>query len=304
MTTQRLFGVGRMTTTRPLPVLVIGNRNASGARDVRSGAVASAIRAAGGRVETVCTGSSDELAEVWPRDPERRVVLVGGDGSVHAAANMPGPRPEVALIPAGGANNIATSLGIPSSVVAAAEIALRGVGRPIDLIRASTPVGEYMATEGLSIGYLARARRRYRAPNSSHPVVALRAGAEALASHRPMEVSLEIDGRAERRSVTQLFVANLPLYGPRLRVAPHADPDDGLLDLVTLGARGRAGVVRMMRDLRNGRHRPALDEVQRAGRVRISTNGASPIFADSTDLGFGPVELRAEPRALRIVVPA
>ncbi len=285
-------------------LLVIGNRNASGARPGLIDDVASMIRQAGGRAATACTGSPDEFAEIWPRDPERRVVLVGGDGTVHAAANIPRPHPEMALIPVGGANNVASSLGIPLSPAEAVRVAVGGRARPLDLIVASTPTREYVAVEGVSVGYLARARERFRACNSAHPAAAVMAGLGALATHRATRLELELDGESEILRVSQMFVANLPWYGPRLRVAPHADPDDGLLDVVTLGPRGRVGVVRMMRDLRQGRLRPPLDRARRSARVRITTDGASPVIADSTNLGTGPVELWSLPRALQMVVPS
>jgi diacylglycerol kinase family enzyme len=34
--------------------------------------------------------------------------------------------------------------------------------------------------------------------------------------------------------LTQFLVVNMPLFGPGLRVAPSADPSDGLLDVVAL----------------------------------------------------------------------
>ena len=304
MGTQRISRTRVAGRTRTPHLLVVGNRNASGARPGLLDDVASAIRQQGGRADTACTASLDELAEVWPRDPERRVVVIGGDGTVHAAAAIPGPHPELALIPAGGANNVASSLGIPVSPAEAIRVAMTGRPRPLDLIVASTPTREHVAVEGVSIGYLARARERYRAANSAHPLTAAWAGLGALATHRPICVRLELDGEAEILRASQVFVANLARYGPSLRVAPHADADDGLLDVVTLGPRGRLGVVRMMRDLQRGRLHEPLDRVRRAAHVRISTGGASPVVADSTNLGRGPVELWSLPRALQMVVPS
>ena len=56
-------------------------------------------------------------------------MLLGGDGSLHAAANVPGPKPELAIIPAGGANNVARSLGVPVDLAAAARLAVAGDAR-------------------------------------------------------------------------------------------------------------------------------------------------------------------------------
>jgi hypothetical protein len=41
----------------------------------------------------------------------------------------------------------------------------------------------------------------------------------------------------------------------------------------------------------------------RASQVRLDPEGASPVIADSTDLGSGPVELTVVPGALQVVAP-
>ena len=81
-------------------LLLVANGNASGL-DRRPELVADSVRmlrSAGARVESVVTSSLDEL-ELALASAERRVVLLGGDGSLHAAANAPGPKPELALHP-------------------------------------------------------------------------------------------------------------------------------------------------------------------------------------------------------------
>lgn len=75
----------------------------------------------------------DELAEIRRPAAGRRVVLIGGDGTLHDAVNLPGPAPEVALIPAGRANDVARSLGIPLATADAARLACAGLASPIDL---------------------------------------------------------------------------------------------------------------------------------------------------------------------------
>src|SRR5918992_665041 len=111
-------------------LLLVANANSSGlaARpELIDGALA-LLRLSGGRPELRKTRSLDELAAAVA--DERRVVLMGGDGSLHAAANLPGPKPELALIPAGKANNVARSLGIPTDIEAAARLAVTGAARP------------------------------------------------------------------------------------------------------------------------------------------------------------------------------
>ena len=97
----RLPSAAQRRIRSPSPhLLLVANGNASGL-DRRPELVddsARLLRSAGARVESVVTASLDEL-ELALASAERRVVLLGGDGSLHAAANAPGPKPELALIP-------------------------------------------------------------------------------------------------------------------------------------------------------------------------------------------------------------
>jgi diacylglycerol kinase (ATP) len=284
-------------------VLVV-NANASGVR--RNPGIVSqaafALRAAGGQVELRVTESAAELAAV-AADPDRRLVLLGGDGTMHALANLPAAQAEAALLPVGGANNIATSLGIPTDLYAAAELAVNGRARAIDAIEARSATRTVVVVEGISVGFHALARARYSAVNSTDVRAAVGAGFSAIRAFHPVPVALELDGEAELSPLGQLFAANLPLYGPRLAVAPDADPADGLIDVVRIATRGRLDTIAALASLRRG-HDPKGIVRRRARRIRIVTGGRSPVIADTLDLGTGPVDLTIRPAALRIVAPA
>jgi diacylglycerol kinase (ATP) len=186
----------------------------------------------------------------------------------------------------------------------AAELAVNGRARPLDVIVATSGDRRYVAVEGISVGFLALARAGYHGRNSADLVAGIRAGASALRSFDPLCVSVEAE-EAERMRVGQLFVANLPLYSYGLRVAPLADPADGLLDLTAIDARNRFSLLLALARLRK---RPEQScpgyRCWRERRVRIATSRRSPIIADSTDLGVGPVDLVVEPAALSVVAPA
>ena len=295
----------RLRSTSP-QLLLVANANASGlaGNSERVAAAAAALRRHGGRVETRLTATLEELAGVVTEE-SRRLVVLGGDGSVHAAANIAGGDTELALLPAGKANNLAHGLGVPVDLDAAARLAVAGEARRIDLIAARSGEHQTLAVEGVSVGYHAIARSQYRAANSADLAAGTRAALGALASFRPFPLVIESDGRAEIMTVGQLFAANFPLYGPGLRVAPGADPTDGLLDLVAIDAPGRASLLATLARLRRGTHigRPGVRH-WRAARVRIATRGRSPVIADTTNLGDGAVELTLVPSALSLVAPA
>jgi diacylglycerol kinase family enzyme len=258
----------------------------------------------GVRVETRLTESTAELAAAWSSFADRRVVLLGGDGTLHAAANLPPGPPEVAILPAGRANNVARALGIPIDLKAAAELAADGRPRRLDLIAAKGAGLSYRAVEGVSVGLHAVARASYRAPNSADLLAAVRSGLQATRGFDGVTLSVSSDGVPEVLAVGQLFVANLSLYAFGLRVAPDARPDDGLLDVVALPWEGRARIIPMVARLRRGTHVDrASTRTWAAQRVRIATGGHSPVIADTTNLGTGPVNLEVAPAALAVVAP-
>lgn len=291
-------------TRRARDLLLVVNANASGVRpDVVAG-VERELARWGAAHRTLVTESPDEWIEALERRHESRVILVGGDGTLHEAANVAGPRPEIGLIPAGSANNVARSFGIPIDAAAAVRLAVVGRPRPIDLIEAVTPSCRHVTVEGISAGFLSEARSHYQEANSSHVASALAAGAQALAHFHPFRVRLTRGAAVEELVLVQLFVANLPLYGFGLHVASDADPTDRLLDVVAIEGRGRAGLLPMLARLHHGTE---LDRAEvhtwRTARVRIDTHGTLPVIADSFDLGPGPVDVGVLPRELPLVRP-
>lgn len=283
-------------------LILVVNANASGVRKQPELAsrLAFALRAEGARVRLRVTESAAELGAV-AADPERRLVLLGGDGTVHGLANLPELGAEIALLPVGGANNIARSLGLPVDLAAAARLAVHGRARLLDVIEARSAQRSVIVVEGVSIGLHALARARYGGLNSTDVRAGVAAGITAVADFHPVRMALELDGEGELATLGQLFAANLPFYGPRLAVAPDADPSDGLIDVVTVNTRGRLDTVAALAALRRGRDAGAVTR-RRAHRVRVATAG-SPVIADTLELDSGTVDLTIRSGALRIVAP-
>lgn len=296
----------RLTVAGRRHVVLVANGSASGLSRSRErlGDAERLLRARGVRVEKHVTASLDELAATSAAFEERRVVLLGGDGTVHAAANLPAPPQEIAILPAGRANNVARALGVPLDLAAAAALAAEGRPRELDLIAAASEERRYLAVEGVSVGLHALARAGYRARNSADTGAAIRTGLRAARRFGGVSLCIASDGAAEMLTVGQLFVANLPLFAFGLRVAPPALPDDGLLDVVALPWEGRAQILPMLARLRRGTHLAREGaRAWTAQRVRIATRGRSPVIADTTNLGTGPVTLDVVPSALSVVAP-
>lgn len=286
-------------------LLLVANTNASGLNGRRETVdrAASLLRSFGAFVETRWTGSAGEL-DAFVSEEERRIVLIGGDGTLHAVANIRGHKPEVALLPRGRANNMARALGVPLGLKSAARLAVQGIAHPIDGIAVEARGLNMTALEGVSVGFHAQARALYRGVNSADTAAGVAAAVRAFTHFGPVSLALELDGEREVRRLGQLFVVNFPLFGPRLAVAPGADPGDGVLEVVELEAGNRARLARDLVLLKRGTHlRHGGVQIRPARQIRLAPDGGSPVVADTTVLSPGPVELAVRPRAVQIVGP-
>ena len=289
-------------------LLLVVNGRASGVENAERTVdeLRAGLEELGAEVGAVVTESEEELWQGlgFAAEHDVRVVLVGGDGTPHAAANAPlRELPEIALVPAGRANNIARALGIPTSRQPALAVAAEMPARPLDALRVATPDRFVYALEAVSAGFQAEARADYSADNSSDLRQGIRALVRAIRRFRPYSAALRIDdGAASRQTVAQVFLSNLPYFGFGFEVAPGTDPADGRLDAITLEARRRGRLVRLLLAARRGKHL-AKRGVRRVSAERVQLTRPMPLVADAVPLGTTTATVSVEPARLRIAAP-
>jgi diacylglycerol kinase (ATP) len=288
-------------------VLVVNGR-ASGIEDPHGLAaqLVAGLEEHGSGAEARVTMSEEELWQVLrvAQARDRRVVLVGGDGTMHSAANAPLTRlPELALVPAGRANNIARALGIPTARDDAIAVAARMPARPLDALRVATPDRFVYALEAVSAGFHAEARAGYQADNSADLRQGLRALVRAIRRFRPYSAVLQLPGlKLRSESVAQVFLANLPWFGFGFLVAPGAEPAGGSFDAIVLEARGRGRLLRLLAAARQGEHLGKAG-VRRERTTRAQLTTPLPLVADALPLGTTTATVTVEPGRLRVAAP-
>jgi membrane-associated protein len=304
----------KTTHTRPsrqhaVPrLLLVLNGRASGVEDPQETgrALTSVLQELGAQADAIVTRSEEALWDALRAAAAlgRRVVLVGGDGTLHAAANAPlRELPELALVPAGRANNIARALGIPTARGAALEVAARGSTRPLDALRVATPDRFVYALEAVSAGFQAEARAAYSADNSGDLRQGVRALVRAIRRYSPYPARLDLDVARVRSSETaQIFLSNLPYFGFGFEVDPGADPADGRFEAIVLEARGRGRLLRLLAAARRGRHLGKRG-VQRIPASRARLTEPLPLVADATPLGTTTATVSVEPARLQVAAP-
>ncbi len=293
-----------MLVRREVQLVVNGRASGAGGADEVVARATSALRDAGARVRAHVTADEDELAAAVRGADDRRVVLVGGDGTVHALANLDLPAlPPAALLPAGRANNIARALGIPVDWRAAAELAVRGRATGVDVLEVVTPARRLFAVEGVSGGFHAAARHRYTGDNSADVAAGVRALVAELAAFRPHRVALRADAApAFDGPAAQVFLSSLPLFGFGFEVDPMADPADGRLEAIVIEATTRRDVVRLLSAARRGKH---IDRegVTWSRATRAHLTAPIPLVADAEPLGVTTALVTVAAGRLRLIAP-
>jgi YegS/Rv2252/BmrU family lipid kinase len=242
------------------------------------------------------------------------LVVVGGDGSVHEVANGIhglGDPPEVAVVPRGTGWDFVRTFGIPRDIEQAARVAIAGATRVVDVgvavYRAwdgseAHAVFANVASAGMSGAIAQRANDTSKRLGGKASY--LWASLAVFARWSAADVQLTVDGEQRRGRMFDVVVANGRFVGGGMKICPDAEPDDGLLDVLTIGDVTKRDLVVTMPKIYRGTHLPhPKAELLRGRSVTVEANEALPIQLDGEQPGTTPARFELLPRALRLRVP-
>lgn len=261
-------------------LLLIANTDAGG-NDADALDAVLRVLEAGFDVEVAATEDVDQLTTVLSQRGDRDVVVVGGDGSLHAVANILHSTgdlggPAVGVIPLGTGNDFARGLGIPLEPIDAAEVVVTGGRCLVDLLvdnEDTVVVNAVHAGIGADAG-------RAAAPwkwlgRAGYVVGALAAGLTGSGDN----IRVVADGNVlagGRRRVLQVGVGNGPCIGGGFELMPDADPTDGFADVIVSFSVGALTRLLYAMHLRRGTHEERHDvQVTRASSVTVSAEAFS-----------------------------
>lgn len=277
-------------------LVVVTNAAAGGTAAEPVEAALSVLRAATDVRREVCAEPSDLDRVLRSMQPGETLVLAGGDGSLHTAVaaltrrgELQADRP-LGVLPLGTGNDLARTLGIPLDPAEAAAVVLHGRPRVLDLVVDDTG-GVVVNAVHLGIG--AEAAERASGLKGRLGAAAYAVGSVA-AGTRPggWDLRVTVDGAPLRvdGEVLMVAVANGRTIGGGAALAPAAEPDDGLLDVVVATSTGPLARLGFAWALREGEHVERDDVTVVRGRSVSVTGQAFPVNADG-ELS-GPVTAR------------
>lgn len=236
------------------------------------------------------------------------VAIAGGDGTIHAAINGLAPhfpKTLLALFPLGTGNDFCRTLAIPLEPGAAVELLRTGRRRAIDLIRIEA-AGKQLycvnaATGGFSGEVTAGLTKDVK--QAWGPLAYLRGAVGPMTEATVYHVTLRFDhGPAEKLAVHNVVVANGRTSGGGLMIAPLANPEDGLMDVVLIRAGSVLDMSVVAARLMAGDYQDdEFVELRRVRHLELMSDTPIPFSIDGDVIEGQSFQFAVAPRAVRVL---
>ena len=302
-----------------MKVTLIHNPNAS--RTTPGDEIVRLIRGAGH--STIYQSSDEDVWEKILHESAEIIAVAGGDGIVgKVSKRMVGRDIPIAILPMGTANNIANALGLadrPLDQLISGWATARRM--KFDVGAASGPWGSRYFIKGIGMGLFTDTMSRLDARKNID--IAHHRGAEKKITSVLEFMNMRLEGcPANRLKITLddrdlsgeyllLEAMNIRCVGPNLCLAPEADPDDGVLDVVLVSNDERSQLRRYLSDRIEGKSDCALLTVHKGRHLHIECDWF-PIHIDDdiklkkkppTPFSSSVIDVTLDSAALEMLVP-
>ena len=220
-------------------------------------------------VETRGPGDATRLVHEARRDGVECLLVMGGDGTLNEvsqgyldADGQPLPGPDIALVPSGTGGDFRKSFALGTTLEEAVERLAVAEPRALDLglLELTSHSGETIRRAFLNITSFGLGGLTDRLVNAGPKWMGGRAAffvgsLRALISYENAPVRLRVDGQVVLEApIVNVAVANGQYFGGGMKIAPDADPSDGLFDVIAMHDLTRARGVALAPRLYQGTH--------------------------------------------------
>lgn len=247
-------------------------------------------------------GHAEELAAA---STAAVVLAAGGDGTAHEVANgllRSRRRAAMGVVPIGTGNDFARGIGLPRDPLAAAAVLVAARPREIDVGEVNGRYFLTIAGTGFD-GEVARQVNNWPKWFGGTAMYIL-AMLKVLATYRPTDVEITVDGAAQRERVFLIAVGNTAWNAGGMWTVPPARPDDGLLHGMIAGPLTRLETLIVLPRVFSGRHLTHRKvRVVQGREIRVTGVAPLAVQADGESVGTIPAIFTLHPRALLVLAP-
>ena len=228
--------------------------------------------------------SSEDMEQIASQSTDvERLIIAGGDGSIHQVVNgvlkiSAEKRPTIGILPVGTANDLAYALHLPKSIPEACKVIAQGKTLEMDTGKLNDRYFVNVASAGLLTDVSQKVDTRVK--NTLGQLAYFLKGLETLPSYRPFRVEFEHDGKQYTEEVVLFMVANGLSVGGLRQLVPRASLTDGKLDVLMVPSAGWPETVRLLLNVLRGEKadNEGIKEFQTSAELTIRTD--RPIGSD------------------------
>lgn len=263
-----------------------------------------------GGIETSChaTEAKGDAISAASEAVERGydlIIAAGGDGTLNEVVNgMSGhaSRPALGVLPMGTSNDFARALGIPKRWQSAVDLIVKRHSRPVDIGIADDSYFINIAGGGFltDLSYEVPSRLKTMIGQLAYYVK----GFEKITHFRPTNLRISAEGHEDIEGEFMLFlIANSPSIAGFEKLAPQAQPDDGLFDVLAMKKCNLAEMIRIASMAVRGEHLndPHMIHFQ-TSRIVVETDDRVQLNLDGEYGGTLPRTFTVLPAHLRVMV--
>ncbi len=258
----------------------------------------------GGHARDLAAGAVEEGFEI--------VVAAGGDGTIHEVVNgiMDSGRRDsrLGIIPLGTGNDLARTLAIPTDPRDALALLFTGRTVSIDLIRADAEGAHRFIVNAAAGGFSGQVDEVLSSGMKSQwgPFAYLMGAVSVLPDLTGYHTTISYDGGPhEEVIIINAIVANGRTVAGGKRVAPLANPQDGLLDLVLIEYAPVLKLAKVGAHLLSGNYLEEAHVLHRQVRsVEIVSEPGMWFNLDGELFTKEPISFQAVPGVLPVIVGA
>lgn len=230
-----------------------------------------------------------------------RVVVAGGDGTIHSAIQvLANSGVALGILPQGTANNFARALRLPGDLPSAFRVLAEGEICEVSLGECE---GEYFS-EGAGVGIFADTLALSNSAGRTKSIArTLKVLLRLIVTNKPYRIQLTIDGERIVEDAFNVTIANSYTVGLNFPIAPHARLTDDFLDIILIGPLARGEWFKMFKAIRAQNHLE-MPQVRalRGKHIHIDSRRPVRVHVDDRARKKTPVDVRIVPNALRVIV--
>lgn len=243
------------------------------------------------------------------QDQVELVIVGGGDGTLNAAIEgLLDTQLPLGILPLGTANDLARTLGIPTTLPEACKIIADGQIQRIDLGWVNGKHFFNVASLGLSVQITRQLNKDPKLKRWLGPLAYAKTALQVLWRLRPFHAEIQIGDCITSVKTLQIAVGNGRYYGGGMAIARDAAINDQRLDIYSLEVQHWWQILTLLPALpaiHQGNHEP-LSQVRclQAQEVKIRTRRPRRINTDGELTVHTPAVFRVIPQALPVLMPS